>query len=347
MALAIAIFGASGSGKTMLMESLAHAGNQYSIHIKGTDRPPRKYDDIEIRCVSSITDLEYDYIYQTYGYRYGLQRKQIDEALSAGRHHFVICNDIGVLRALKRDFGNRLRVVFQLFDAPRAIVEGIQLDREISDDEIELRLAKIEGLYRQYLEEQELFDEVLINHYGDPPLKLRDQMEKLLAKMVKQPFISFEGDVSKLIGQLKTQLANTRGLMPKAIEPGYAFIMMAMIDSDSSLVDIHEAIKRACNEIGVRAERVDDTDFTGQITEKVLNSIRIAEYVIADLTHERPNVYYEIGYADALGKPLILTARRGTKIHFDLRGMHIILYDNLAQLEISLKKTVKNIRAKA
>ena len=57
---------------------------------------------------------------------------------------------------------------------------------------------------------------------------------------------------------------------------------------------------------------------------------------MADLTHERPNVYYEIGYAHAFKKPTILTARKGTEPHFDVQGFPIISYDNSTNLEHEL-----------
>ena len=63
MSMVILLFGASGSGKSTLMEQLMLAGNRYSIHIKGTERPPRKYDGVEIKCVSEVTPEGYDYIY--------------------------------------------------------------------------------------------------------------------------------------------------------------------------------------------------------------------------------------------------------------------------------------------
>lgn len=119
---------------------------------------------------------------------------------------------------------------------------------------------------------------------------------------------------------------------------------MPIRDDDYTNEDTHHAIKRCCNQLGIRAERVDDVQYTGQISEKIQGCIEISEFVIADLTHERPNVYYEIGYADAYNKPLILIAKHGTKIHFDLQGMNIKFYKGIHHLENELNKFVENIR---
>lgn len=173
MSLVIVIFGASGSGKSTLMELLMQSGKQYSLHFKGTDRPPRQFDGIEIRCVDRIESSEYDYIYQSYGFHYGIQRSQIDSAIAENLHHFIICNNLEVIRALKRDYPSRVRVIFLDFDAPRETLHAIQIARKIHNDEIKLRLVKTEALYNIFLHERELFDDVLYNRYGDKPEELQ------------------------------------------------------------------------------------------------------------------------------------------------------------------------------
>lgn len=349
MSLVVLIFGASGSGKSTLMELLQQAGGQYSIHIKATDRPARKYDGIEIRCFPEVSPNEYDYIYQTYGHRYGIQRKQIDQALEQNRHHFIICNDVPTIRAIKRDYGSSVRVVFHYFDAPRSALLTIQKSREISDDEIELRLAKTEALYKTFVEDWELFDAALYNHFGENISELRIRMDKLLETLVtrKSDRAGPEPSLEQLVTTFETKLIEAKRFVKRPQEPNYAFILMAMSESDPALPDVHKTIKRTCEALGVRAERVDEIQFTGQITEKILSSIEVASMIIADLTHERPNVYFELGYAQALGKPCILVARQGTKLHFDIQGIKVLIFPNLTELEDLLSKAVRAISEKA
>lgn len=342
----IVVFGASGSGKSTLMEQLAAAGTQYSIHIKHTSRPRRQYDGIEIRSTEKFIEASFDYVYHTYGYQYGLQRNQIDEALAAGRYHFVICNDIAVIRALRRDYGARVRVMFFSSDAPRAMLEQIQRERGITDDNIELRLEKMNALHETFVEEYEHFDAVIVNHFGAPQ-SLRKQLEKLLIRFAQQETQADNSAMSGAVSEILSRLQRERPDPTPSLEPGFAFILMAMTAEDPALVDVHQAIRRACTGVGVRAERVDDVEFTGKITAKVISNIRLAEFVIADLTHERPNVYYEIGYADAIGKPLILLARTNTKVHFDIQDMRILYYRNMAELEEALQRMLRGLQGGA
>jgi len=346
----VVVFGASGSGKSTLLELLQDAGSQYSIHIKATDRSPRQYDDIEIRCVKQVQSSEYEYIYQTYGHRYGIQREQIDAALSQGRHHFIICNDIQVIRALKRDYPSSLRVVLHTFDAPRSALRKIQEDRGISDDEIELRLAKTTSLYRTYIENRELFDDVLTNHFGENLSALKVRMEEILFNFTKRREENIAAQLLRRLdmftAQFEERLIAYETAQEETFEPGYVFIVMAMSEDDSRLEDVHQTIRRACEDLDLRGERVDDIEFTGQITEKIQSSIRLSELVVADLTHERPNVYFEVGFADAHNKPLVLVAdtKARDRIHFDLQGNRILFYRNMTDLHAKLRRALAALR---
>ena len=97
---------------------------------------------------------------------------------------------------------------------------------------------------------------------------------------------------------------------------------------------------------GIHAERVDEQQSNERITDRILESIRKAEFVIVDLTHERPNVFYEAGYAHALGKTPVYLARVGTPIHFDIKDYPVIEYRNMKELKEGLYKEIAGPAAK-
>ena len=86
---------------------------------------------------------------------------------------------------------------------------------------------------------------------------------------------------------------------------------MPMDKENHQLVDVLEAIKAGAKECGVTAERIDEDERNERITDRMLNAINKAEFVIVDLTNERPNVFFEAGYAHGLGKIPIYVARDG------------------------------------
>jgi hypothetical protein len=86
------------------------------------------------------------------------------------------------------------------------------------------------------------------------------------------------------------------------IRKGVAFVVMAMTAENAELEDVLDAIKEAAVTCNVVATRIDDLQSNERITDRVLDSIIQAEFVIVDLTYARPNVYYEAGYAQAMKK---------------------------------------------
>ena len=62
---------------------------------------------------------------------------------------------------------------------------------------------------------------------------------------------------------------------------------------------------------------------------------------MGDTTGGNPNVFYEIGYAHALGKPTILMCKKGEKLPFDLQGTNHIMYPNVLGLRAPLRAKLK------
>jgi nucleoside 2-deoxyribosyltransferase len=93
----------------------------------------------------------------------------------------------------------------------------------------------------------------------------------------------------------------------------------------------------------VQANRADEIEHQDRITDLILSEIERCEMVIADLSYERPNVYYEIGYAHALKRRPILYRRTGTKLHFDLSVHNVPEYRNLTELRSLLSRRLESV----
>jgi hypothetical protein len=72
--------------------------------------------------------------------------------------------------------------------------------------------------------------------------------------------------------------------------------------------------------------RADHLNEPGRITSQVIKLLMEAELIIADLTGNNANVYYELSLRHAIGKPVIHMAEEGTRLSFDVRDNRTIFY---------------------
>ena len=128
-----------------------------------------------------------------------------------------------------------------------------------------------------------------------------------------------------------------------------AFIAMWFQDDTAS---VGASIEKAIRAAGYKPMRIDKEVFAGLIDEAILERIEKSHFLVADLTHgmegARGSVYYEAGLARAMGKEVILTARKdhlNGKIHFDLGHYQILTWteDDLDRFEQELLARIKEL----
>lgn len=97
----------------------------------------------------------------------------------------------------------------------------------------------------------------------------------------------------------------------------------------SPLGDYYEKIYRpAIEKAGLRAVRADAEIFaTGKIMDQVWSGINTAKVLVAELTTRNPNVFYELGLAHAMNKPVVLVSAKEEDVPFDLQHIRVIYYD--------------------
>jgi nucleoside 2-deoxyribosyltransferase len=109
---------------------------------------------------------------------------------------------------------------------------------------------------------------------------------------------------------------------------------------------VQETVHRALEEAGLKVLQYDDGIGPGaELTLRILERIRQADLIVADVSRQNPNVFYEIGVADALRKPIILLfdLKSEHRLPSDLTGLQYIPYDveNLHQLADRVKSGTK------
>lgn len=84
----------------------------------------------------------------------------------------------------------------------------------------------------------------------------------------------------------------------------------------------------AITKAGLKPIRADNEIFgTGKIMDQVWSGISAARLLVAELTGRNPNVFYELGLAHALKKPVVLVSSNESDVPFDLHHIRVIYYD--------------------
>ncbi len=131
----------------------------------------------------------------------------------------------------------------------------------------------------------------------------------------------------------------------KAINTYKAF--MAMQYNDDVLTDMYNKIKIAVEQTGFKLFLLDEVLQAGLIDNQLRVQIRNSRFVLADLTHDNHGAYWEAGYAEGLGRPVIYLCEKNKfdqlKTHFDTNHHTTIIWDQVKPQEaiVKLKATIR------
>lgn len=143
-------------------------------------------------------------------------------------------------------------------------------------------------------------------------------------------------DIDRLADEALLRAMERRGLGDTRRPDVRSNAIFVIISFEHSMDPTFEAIKAAARRVGMEAERIKDVQADFLITEAILERIDTARLIVADLTLERPNVYFELGYARGRGKTVVTLLRQGSRAHVDVRGWNYIEYIDSRPLEEDL-----------
>lgn len=112
-----------------------------------------------------------------------------------------------------------------------------------------------------------------------------------------------------------------------------------------------DAIEPAIVHCKCEPVRIDRKLHVGKICEEVLLDIRRARAVIADFTGQRPNVYFEAGFARSRNIPVVWTCHAddfdgdddGKHVHFDVRQHNFLVWSSPEELGERLPKLLEAV----
>jgi hypothetical protein len=123
---------------------------------------------------------------------------------------------------------------------------------------------------------------------------------------------------------------------------------MAMKFGDPLLEQtLNECFRPAVQRTGFELRILTDQQAAGLIDDQIRSGLLSARFVIADLTHGNQGAYWEAGYAEGRGIPVIYTCEKAAwaehKTHFDTNHLVTIIWDpaTLKKTEDALTATIR------
>jgi hypothetical protein len=107
---------------------------------------------------------------------------------------------------------------------------------------------------------------------------------------------------------------------------------------------VYNVIGDMCN-IEIIRDDLKNNSSSIDITASIINDVLNSELVIADLTDQNPNVFYEVGLRHSTKKPIIHICMNGNVIPFDVYGNRVIWYKENYTDHVGIKGLVDKIAA--
>lgn len=121
------------------------------------------------------------------------------------------------------------------------------------------------------------------------------------------------------------------------------FIAMSF---DPQVKYIEDCFKKAISEAGYKPQIIKDKEHNNYIMPEIFYEIKQSRFVVVDITKPNYGAYYEAGYAQALGKEVIVCCKKevydnpDTKPHFDIAQKSMIIWKDEEDLIARLKNRI-------
>lgn len=200
-----------------------------------------------------------------------------------------------------------------------------------------LNAPTVSDVYKHYrgenIPDEQFFRNALVDTFGLPADKVDEFKAVFLESLADAQLIEEVGGKKRIIDVARDAEGETTADTLKKISKGVkiehgdtCFVMMPFVEPIGGYYkSIYEvAIAKA----GLKPLRADDEIFgTGKIIDQIWSGITAAKVLVAELTGRNPNVFYELGLAHALEKPVVLVSSNQEDVPFDLQHIRVIYYE--------------------
>jgi hypothetical protein len=198
-----------------------------------------------------------------------------------------------------------------------------------------LEAPEISEVYKHYrgedLPDGAFFEHALVDKFKIPTDKVAEFRDVFLSSLKSAQLVEERGDKLRLLDvtssdDLMPEAGVRKGAAPKIAAGDSCFVVMPFAGAIGGY--FQHVYEPAIIKAGLKAVRADADIFgTGKIMDQIWSGINASKVLVAELTTKNPNVFYELGLAHALNKPVVLVSSNEEDVPFDLRHIRVIYYD--------------------
>lgn len=185
----------------------------------------------------------------------------------------------------------------------------------------------------------------IANFQGSAALIFREELERFEKSYAQRISRSEYEILNQFSFDLPRIAKDVISLAARMMSSNQVFVIMSF-SGDSKLEDAYDSIASSCTEYGYDCIRIDEGSQLGRILPEIFATINNCAFVIADISEPRPNVYYELGYAQGLQKQVIITAYKETELPFDIVDYPVIYWESQKQLKERIKDKISMLAKK-
>lgn len=195
-------------------------------------------------------------------------------------------------------------------------------------------ISEVYKHYRgEYLPDGTFFEHALVDKFSLPSEKVSEFTDIFLTSLQSAQLVEKKDDKFRILD------ISAAGSEQEGADTLKKLSVGAKISADDSCFVVmpfaapigayyQQIYEPAIQKAGLRAVRADADIFgTGKIMDQIWSGIKAAKVLVTELTTRNPNVFYELGLAHALQKPVVLISSNEGDVPFDLKHIRVIYYD--------------------
>ena len=223
---------------------------------------------------------------------------------------------------------------------------GRQVLRPKSSDDVTkgyqqaiLNAPTISTVYKHYrgenLPDRQFFDNALEDNFKIPKAKLSEFKDILMSSLRAASLVEEHDDRIRVLDAATSDESSNEesaeyiDKLSSGVSVASGETCFVMMPFASPIGDYYSTVyKPAIEKAKLTPVRADNEIFgAGKIMDQVWSGINAAKVLVAELTTKTPNVFYELGIAHALQKPVVLVSSNEDDVPFDLKHIRVIYYD--------------------